>query len=101
MSACPSHARSVVDSPGPAAEYMYAAIHFPDWDAHRSRRYSALPIVILLAERLASTVAPASAPQVLGGIGTHTSSQTSTCSEKFLKLAASKIRSLPKGTRSP
>ena len=46
---------------------------------HSVRRKSALPIVMLLADRFASTVAPASAPNVLGGSGTQTSSQTSTC----------------------
>ena len=34
-------------------------MHLPDCDAHRSRRYSALPIVMLLADRFVKTVAPA------------------------------------------
>jgi hypothetical protein len=58
-------------------------------------------MVMLLAERFASTVAPASAAKVLGGIGTHTSSQISTCIRKPATFSASKIRSLPNGTRSP
>ena len=57
-------------------------MHLADWPAQSARRYSALPIVMLLAERLASTVAPASAPQVLGGMGTQRSSHTSTKSAK-------------------
>ena len=40
------------------------------------------PTVIGLPERLASTVAPASAASALGGTGTHMSSQTSTCSDQ-------------------
>ena len=39
---------------------------------------AALPIVILLAERLSRISAPASAASVLGGCGTHRSSQIST-----------------------
>src|SRR5262249_30169910 len=89
---------SVVDSPCPAAAYRYAATQRPDCPAHSSHRYAALPMVMLLAERFASTVAPASAPQVEGGIGVQTSSQISTCSENPAKSAASKTRSLPNGT---
>ena len=43
------------------------------------RRYAALPTVMLLAERLANTVAPANAAYVVGGIGVQTSSQISAC----------------------
>src|SRR5688500_3791245 len=101
MSACPSQARSVVDSPGPAAEYRYAATHRPLCDEHRLRRYSALPTVMLLADRLASTVAPAMAAQLLGGMGVHTSSHTPTCSAKPSTLVAANTRSLPNGTTFP
>src|SRR5690606_40348469 len=94
--AWPSHARSVVDSPNPAAEYRYAARQRADWFAQSAWRYSDLPIVTLLAERFASTVAPASAAYVLGGTGTQTSSQTSTKRAKPGTFSASKIRSLPR-----
>ena len=40
-------------------------------------------MVMLLAERLASTVAPASAAWELGGIGTQMSSQISACTTRF------------------
>ena len=66
-----------------------------------SRRSSARATVIGLPERLASTVAPASAASALGGTGTHMSSQTSTCSRSPGTSAASKIRSGPNGTSSP
>jgi hypothetical protein len=56
---------------------------------------------MLLAERLASTVAPASAAQLLGGIGVHTSSQISTCSANPSTFSASNSRSLPNGTSCP
>ena len=39
-------------------------------------------MVMLLADRFASTVAPASAAHVEGGIGVQTSSQISTCSDE-------------------
>ena len=39
-------------------------------------------MVIGLPDKLASTVAPASAASALGGIGTNMSSQISTCSTK-------------------
>ena len=76
-------------------------MHRPDWLAHNARRYAAFPIVTLLAERFASTVAPASAAYVDGGIGTHTSSQISTCKAKPGRSLASKIRSLPNGASCP
>ena len=44
-----------------------------------SLRSSARPTVIGLPERLSSTVAPASAASLLGGTGTHRSSQISAC----------------------
>ena len=49
-----------------------------DCEAHNRRRISALPIVMLLAERLSRISAPASAASVLGGCGTQRSSQIST-----------------------
>ena len=49
-----------------------------DCEAHNSRRICALPIVMLLAERLRRISAPASAAAALGGCGTHKSSQIST-----------------------
>jgi hypothetical protein len=63
-----------------------------------SFRSSARPTVIGLPERLASTVAPASAASADGGIGTHMSSQTSTCSTKPGTSEAVKSRSGPIGT---
>ena len=58
-------------------------------------------MVILLAERFASTVAPARAAYVLGGIGVQTSSQISTWSLNPSTFSASKIKSFPKGTPWP
>ncbi len=68
---------------------------------HSVRRKSALPTVMLLADRFASTVAPASAPNVLGGIGTQTSSHSSTCNAKPGRSLAAKTMSLPNGTVCP
>ncbi len=62
IEAWPSQARSVVDSPVPAAAYRYAARHLADCDCASSRRVSALPIVMLDADRFASTVAPDQGP---------------------------------------
>ncbi len=56
---------------------------------------------MLLADRFASTVAPAIAPNVLGGTGTQTSSQISACTAKSGRSRAAKIRSGPHGTVSP
>ena len=53
-----------------------------DCEAHRRRRASALPMVMLLAERLSRISAPASAAAVEGGSGTQTSSHISTCMVK-------------------
>ena len=58
ISPWPSHARSAVDSPKPAALYSCAARFFAADMRTRSRRYSHLPTVTFDAERLASTVAP-------------------------------------------
>ena len=76
-------------------------MHFPLWAAHRSFRYWAFPMMMLLALRFPMTVAPASAAYVLGGTGAHRSSQISTCSERPSRSVASKIRSRPNGTFSP
>ena len=54
----------------------------------------------LLADRLTSTVAPASAWLELGGMGTHRSSQISTPSVTPSPSAA-KRRSTPNGTVAP
>src|SRR3546814_11960546 len=73
---CPSHARSVVLSPGPAAEYTYALNVRIDWAAHSSMRSRALPMTMLDADRLAGMSAPAMAPGVDGGVGARLSSHT-------------------------
>ena len=71
-----------VDSPKPAALYSCTARFFADEMRTRSWRYSHLPTVTFDAERLASTVAPASAASALGGTGTQRSSQISVCSDE-------------------
>src|SRR2546423_3152356 len=81
--AWPSHARSVVGSAGPADESRYAAMQRADCDWTSWWRYHDLPIVMLDADRLTSPAAPASAAYDDGGIGTHTSSQISTWTQKF------------------
>ena len=53
------------------------------------------------AERLTSTVAPASASQEDGGIGVQTSSQISTPTENPSSVVDSKIKSVPNGTFVP
>ena len=58
IAAWPSHARSVVDSPGPDAD-RHRPLARADW-LPRNRRNSALPMVMLLADRLTSSSAPAS-----------------------------------------
>jgi hypothetical protein len=58
-------------------------------------------MVIGLPDRLASTVAPASAACALGGIGTNMSSQISTWSTRPGTSCAVKSRSGPKGTWPP
>ena len=55
-------------------------------------------MVIGLPDRLASTVAPASAASALGGTGTNMSSQISTCSTKPGTSVAANSRSGPNGT---
>ena len=93
--------RSVVDSPWPAAAKTYAALQRALALRTSSRRSSARATVIGLPERLASTVAPASAASALGGTGTHMSSQISTCSSRSGTSVARKIRSGPNGTSAP
>ena len=66
-----------MDSPGPAEAYRYAQTSLADWELTRFLRYLLLPIISLEAERLAITVAPARQCAVLGGSGTHKSSQSS------------------------
>ena len=65
---CPSHDRSVLLSPGPAAEYTYAATARADCDADSEARSADLPTVMLDADRFARTVAPASAAYDDGGM---------------------------------
>ncbi len=62
------------------------------------RRSSARATVIGLADRLSSTVAPASAASADGGTGTHMSSHTSTCTLSPATSSAAKMRSGPNGT---
>ena len=97
----PSHDRSVVDSPWPAAANTYAALLRKLALRTSSRRSSARAIVIGLPDRLASTVAPASDASALGGTGTHMSSQISTWSRRSGRSVAAKIRSGPSGTSAP
>jgi hypothetical protein len=54
--------------------------------------------VIGLPDRLANTVAPASAACALGGIGTNMSSQISTLSTKLGTSVAANNKSGPNGT---
>ncbi len=72
-----------------------------DWLSQSRRRRSALPMVMLLAERLISTSAPASAAWLEGGIGVQTSSQISTWNVAAMSPALSNSRSTPNGTCAP
>ena len=58
-------------------------------------------MVMLLADRFTKTFAPAIAANVDGGIGTHTSSQISTCTRISGRSLGEKMRSVPNGTSSP
>ena len=79
----PSQDRSVVDSPWPGGrEDVRRDAARAGAERTSSRRSSARATVIGLPDRLASTVAPASAASALGGTGTHMSSQISTCSAR-------------------
>src|SRR4051812_44859400 len=82
---------------------MYPATHRPLCPATSCLRYVALPITSLLALRLASTVAPATACRELGGIGIHRSSQISTPSTNpvYSGEVHSKRRSVPNGAVCP
>jgi hypothetical protein len=60
-----------------------------------------LPITTLDAERFAITVAPASAANEDGGVGTHRSSQISTCRTKPLNPERRNNRSVPNGAVCP
>ncbi len=64
------------------AVHLHREVASPTSVRTSSWRYSHFATVMFDAERLASTVAPASAASVPGGIGTHRSSQTSVCSTK-------------------
>src|SRR5580698_9433938 len=55
-------------------------------------RYAALPMISLLAERLAKTVAPITAASELGGTGIQRSSQISTASVNPGRLRQSKSK---------
>ena len=60
-------------------------------------RSRALPIVMLDADRLPITSAPASAAWVEGGVGAQKSSQISTEKMNPARSSAAKIRSVPNG----
>ena len=62
---------------------------------------SARPMVIGLPDRLASTVAPASARPLDGGTGTNMSSQISTPMHKPGTSVAGNSRSVPNGACCP
>ena len=94
----PSQARSVVDSPYPAAQYRYAPMQRADWFDTSWRRYSSLPTVTLDADRLISTVAPASAASEEGGTGVHKSSQISTKNVSSRCSSTWNSRRVPNGT---
>ena len=73
-------------------------MHRADCEAHSSRRASALPMVILLADRFSRISAPASAAAVDGGCGTQTSSQISTWAVNGAVPCDWNSRSTPNGT---
>gem|GEM_PF-5212210 len=58
-------------------------------------------MTMLEAERLHSTVAPASAPSELGGVAAQMSSQISMKKRKFGSTSDAKTRSMPNGTSWP
>ena len=72
-----------------------------DWLPHSRRRASALPMVMLLADRLTSTSAPASAAWLDGGTGTQMSSQISTWKVTGTVPVERNSRSVPNGTSWP
>jgi len=86
--AWPSQAKSVVDPGTCRPRRGRLPMHFSRLQRKGSGG-SWLPMTMLLADRFTRTVAPASAANVLGGIGTHTSSQISAWSAKSLNVGAS------------
>ncbi len=72
-----------------------------DWEAHSSRRWAALPMTMLEADRLSSTSAPARAAPVEGGSATQMSSQISTWKVKGQAPTDSNRRSAPNGAVWP
>ena len=58
-------------------------------------------MVMLLADRLRRISAPAAAPAVLGGCGTHKSSQISIWKVKATEPVAANKRSTPNGASCP
>ncbi len=72
-----------------------------DWLPHSKRRASALPMVMLLAERFISTSAPAKAAWLEGGTGTQMSSQISTWKINGTVPVERNSMSVPNGTSWP
>ncbi len=72
-----------------------------DWLPHNRRRASALPMVMLLAERLTNSSAPARAAWLDGGTGTQMSSQISTWKVKATEPVERNSWSVPNGTAWP
>ena len=72
-----------------------------DWLPHSRRRASALPMVMLLADRLTSSSAPARAAWLEGGTGTQMSSQISTWKVKGTVPLERNNMSVPNGTSWP
>src|SRR5262249_61629579 len=86
---------------GPAAEEAYAATARIDWLPHSRRRAWALPMVMLRAERLINTSAPARAAWLEGGTGTQMSSQISTWKVSGTPPVERNSMSVPNGTSWP
>jgi len=72
-----------------------------DWLPHSRRRASALPMVMLLADRLTRSSAPARAAWLDGGTGTQMSSQISTWKVSGTEPVERNSRSVPNGTVWP
>jgi len=72
-----------------------------EWLAQSRRRWRALPMVMLLADRLSSSSAPAIAARVDGGSGTQMSSQISTWKVNGTDPVERNSRSTPNGTSLP
>ncbi|MNL81401.1 hypothetical protein D3C87_2085010 [compost metagenome] len=73
----------------------------PECALQSAWRQSDLPMVTFEAERLSSTVAPASAAKDEGGIGVQTSSQISIWTVRSGMSEAVSRMSVPKGTSWP